>query len=455
MSKPKYEIMRNRARNSVLTPPQSEVSSRRTSESVRDVINEELNDEYLLDQDEVMEYLRNNLTIPAPLDSPASTATEESMGTVNSGTDTVSTSLSSLSNGPRTPSPAAARHEVDLASNKEFMGLVATEFPYLFADVDDLFHTPPLAVSRQLANLTPTSDGTPTAKTFPKIVGTTELPPSPPLSEGRLSSDHQIALLEELASESESMRSVVDAINRASSFRSSFAGDFEDSPTSPNNTTFDDDDEEGNSIYEDVLEHPYYTPSLTSLHQSDDTSSIPADFPTPRPWTRDSDTISTGDDSSIYSFAAPILKTGHPSMIPHPSPTPLSRSLSLASHTTVQEDLENTPLKNVLAERRGKKPVLSPLVIAPIVAGQYGPPLQRRGHLRGKTPGKGGSMKSVKSCGSVKVKVVEQEVVEYTPVDEKMEGEGGSAGGWMRQRRVSRGGRWVVVEREILSAGAI
>jgi hypothetical protein len=44
------------------------------------------------------------------------------------------------------------------------------------------------------------------------------------------------------------------------------------------------------------------------------------------------------------------------------------------------------------------------------------------------------------------VKVVEEEVVEYTPVEGK---------GWIRQRRVSRGGDWIVLEREILNEGAI
>ena len=46
------------------------------------------------------------------------------------------------------------------------------------------------------------------------------------------------------------------------------------------------------------------------------------------------------------------------------------------------------------------------------------------------------------------VKVVEEEIVEYTPIEEGEKG-------WMRQRRVSRGGDWVVVEREILQRGAI
>jgi hypothetical protein len=46
------------------------------------------------------------------------------------------------------------------------------------------------------------------------------------------------------------------------------------------------------------------------------------------------------------------------------------------------------------------------------------------------------------------VKVVEEEVVEYTPIEEGRKG-------WMRQRRVSRGGDWVVVEREILKQGTI
>jgi len=44
------------------------------------------------------------------------------------------------------------------------------------------------------------------------------------------------------------------------------------------------------------------------------------------------------------------------------------------------------------------------------------------------------------------VKVVEEEMVEYTPTEDN---------GWMRQRRISRDGTWIVVEREILEKGAI
>jgi hypothetical protein len=46
------------------------------------------------------------------------------------------------------------------------------------------------------------------------------------------------------------------------------------------------------------------------------------------------------------------------------------------------------------------------------------------------------------------VKVIEEEVVEYTPIEEGKKG-------WVRQRRVSRGGDWIVLEREVLKRGTI
>jgi hypothetical protein len=113
----------------------------------------------------------------------------------------------------------------------------------------------------------------------------------------------------------------------------------------------------------------------------------------------------------------------------------ISRATSLS--TSIFDD--EIYIAQVLAERR-KKPQLTPLITS-IAPGQYGPPLQRRQHLRGN--------KRVLSetPTTTPIKVVEEEVVEYTPIEE--------GGGWMRQRRVSRDGDWVVLEQEILGEGVI
>lgn len=112
----------------------------------------------------------------------------------------------------------------------------------------------------------------------------------------------------------------------------------------------------------------------------------------------------------------------------------LERNASTASRATEFED-GDVPIAEVLAEKRRSKPSLPPLIITPIAPGQYGPPIQRRHHFRGRS--RISSPVSAK-FGEIKpktplVKVVEEEIVEYTPIEE------GEEKGWMKQRRVSRG----------------
>jgi hypothetical protein len=358
---------------------------------------DDVNEEFLLEQEEVLSYLQNTLLLPTtPLDSPRT--------------------LTSVSDGGLPPTPPVTnpvfRDSISTASST-FIDDMMAEFPYLFGDEKSILETQPLHPKdkSELYSLGPTPSGSSSSLPLPKIP--TQFPPSPPQSEGRLSVDR--ALLEELASESESMKSVVDAINRASSSRSSF--DTENS------------DEE-------------------SLYDDDESSILP---PEPqRPWTRDSDTRSDSDNESIRNFTAPILRTGRPSFQGTQSEKlMLTRSASEASKSTVFED-GDIPIAEVLAEKRRNKPQLAPLVITPIAPGQYGPPLQRRQHLRGRgkfsspTSARGG-FEGVKPT---MIKVVDEEVVEYTPIEEGEKG-------WMRLRRVSRGGKWVTVEREVLKQGAI
>ena len=156
------------------------------------------------------------------------------------------------------------------------------------------------------------------------------------------------------------------------------------------------------------------------------------------------------DNDSIFNYTAPILRTGKASFPDVEFGTPIiSRSASQVSRYTEFED-RNLPIAEVLAERRRSKPQLSPLVITPIVQGQYGPPIQRRHHRKGRgkltSPAYGDG--GLDAANQTLVKVVEEEIVEYTPIEEGEKG-------WMRQRRISRGGDWVVVEREILERGAI
>jgi hypothetical protein len=211
------------------------------------------------------------------------------------------------------------------------------------------------------------------------------------------------------------MRSVIDAINRASSAHSSF-----DSDTYDNDNTFIGGD-----------------PSLFTCEGE-------------RPWTRQSEGEFDSDADSMFYYTAPILRTGKASHAGVEAGNPVvSRSASQVSNASILED-DDVPLDEVLAEKRRSRPELSPIIITPIAPGQYGPPLQRRKHLRGREklsspiPGRGG-------LGAVHpklAKVIEDEVVEYTPIEEGEKG-------WMRQRRVSRHGDWVVLEQEILEPGAI
>jgi len=299
----------------------------------------------------------------------------------------------------------------------DFLGSMITEFPYLF-DREDVFSgTKPLEPRTEWPNTPPSR--VPSVKV--------EFPPSPPQSDGRGSvEEYSRAVLEELASESESMRSVVDAINKASSERSSF-----DSPSE--NDEYDDgyfyatEDQHSNYQHWD-----YQSEYPSEYHQLWDEND---------PWDDERPTT----QSSQKSFESETASTWNSPILNHRKstfPQLPYRSDSLISNTTLFDSSE-TSISVVLAERRLTKPNLTPLIITP-VPGQYGPPLRRRQHLKGSHPTK--PRLGQGKVSSTLVKVVEEEVVEYTPVEGK---------GWIRQRRVSRGGDWIVLEREILNEGAI
>jgi len=240
----------------------------------------------------------------------------------------------------------------------------------------------------------------------------TEFPPSPPQSEGRPGSDlYTQAALEELAMDSDSIRSVVDAINKASSCRSSF--DYSDN---------DETEEMGDDDNSLNLEEPRRPGTALSFET---------------------------DADSIFRYSAPILRTGRSAYPGLDFSKPmLARSASQASRSTF---LDNDEIAEVLSEQKRVKPELAPIITTPITPGKYGPPIRRRSRLRGR--GKLSSPMSARGgLDAVKptlVKVVEEEMVQYTPVEE------GADKGWLRQRRVSRAGEWVVVERELIEPGAI
>jgi hypothetical protein len=291
------------------------------------------------------------------------------------------------------------------------------EFPYLLGEDGSVPKTQPLRTNSEMYGLgimTPTASAS--SVSSKQHVPATDFPPSPPQSIGRASLDTQSrAVLDELASESRSMKSVVDAINKACTPRSSF--DYSD---------YDDE-----SIYEYDEESMILPPEQIQPSQPCSQPEMGMD----------------SDAESIFNFTSPILRSGRSSWQSSQLSKEISRSASQSSKITVFED---DSISEVLAEKRRSKPQLAPLVITPISPGQYGPPLQRRQHLRGK--GKLSSPVSARGgLDAVKptlVKVVEEEYVEYTPIEEGEKG-------WMRQRRVSRGGDWVVVEREILGQGTI
>lgn len=388
--------------------------SHRVSSVPSTIAESEFNEDLLLEQQEVLSYLYNSLIAPP---SPAFSA---------------GYSLSSDGGLPHTPPPPTAikdslgRENSIARSTRGFVGSMVAEFPYLLGeDNSDIPETGPLQpkISTDLYGLGLHAE---TTTSLPLPQRPTEFPPSPPQSDHRASlDDTSQAILDELASESTSMRSVVDAINRAASPRSSL--DYTDSYY---NYSYDNQ-----SIYG---EHMPYPPLEVE-----------------KPWTSTSAGVELDDTESIYEFSAPVLRTGRASQIIEedlPNPQSLSRTDSVASSAQTEFEDANMPIAQVLAERRRVRPSLPPLVITPIAPGQYGPPLQRRQHFRGRS--QIGSPQSAKVRDNkpkgTPVKVVEEEVVEYTPIEE-----GHEMKGWMKQRRVSRGGDWVVVEREILSHSAI
>lgn len=311
------------------------------------------------------------------------------------------------------------RQDTIMAKSTDFIDKMRSEFPYLLGDDDSssIFETQPLQIKDKSDTFSIEFVTSPTATTISQGGGRSVFPPSPPQSEARTSSERSSSIaFDDLGLESESMRSVVDAINRAVSSRSSFE-------------------------YTDSYDNE-------SLYDTEEVVARSADVA--RSWTRLSDVSFDSDSESLCNFTSPILRTGRASFIGMEETNPvISRSASQVSHNTTFDD-SDIPIAEVLAEKRRSRPQLAPLVITPIAPGQYGPPIQRRHHLRGK--GKFSSpMSSRGGLNAVKptlVKVVEEEIVEYTPIDEGKKG-------WMRQRRVSRGGDWVVVEREILKQGTI
>ena len=381
----------------------SPVISRRHSSVPTTIIENDINEEFLLDQEEVMSYLQNSLFQPlSPIESPRRLASDGGLPLTP----------------PVTKPTFPRRQDPIVATSTDFVDKMRSDFPYLLGDDDSksIFETEPLQVKDKSDTYGLGLVTSPLSATF-SAGGRSVFPPSPPQSEARTSSERSSGIaFDELGLESASMRSVVDAINRAVSSRSSF--DYTDS--------YDNE-----SLY-DAEEAIFHSADVA------------------RPWTRQSNASFDSDSDSVYNFTSPILRTGRASFIGVEETRPvLSRSASQVSQSTTFDD-NDVPIAQVLAEKRRTRPQLPPLVITPIAPGQYGPPIQRRQHLRGK--GKFSSPMSARGgLDAVKttlVKVVEEEVVEYTPIEEGRKG-------WMRQRRVSRGGDWVVVEREILKQGTI
>jgi hypothetical protein len=380
--------------------PVAEISETRT-----------LNEEFLLDQTEVLSYLQNDFYQPPEVTSPPRPPAIAN--------DVPITPPYTNPSFPRTSADENAFID-DLVS--EFPNLLAknafiddliSEFPYLLGKEDSfsVFETEPLHPhqTRDLYGLGLTPDGSSISSSGTRAI-VPEFPPSPPRSEGRPSSEQYTqAMLDELAAESDSIRSVVDAINKASSRRSSF-------------DSSDDETDFGEEFEDDQV----------SVFES-------------RPGTALS--FET-DADSIFKYSAPILRSGFSSYPGLDFARPLVRSPSQATRSSFLDDGE---IAEILAEQKRSKPELAPIVTTPISPGQYGPRIQRHHHLRGK--GKLSSPSAARGgLDAVKptlVKVVEEEMVEYTPVEE------GEDKGWIRQRRVSRAGEWVVVERELIKGGAI
>lgn len=383
-------------------PHQKPFPERRLFRRPSTIAESDVNEELLEEQEEVLSYLHNPF--------------------YTSPTVASSSTIFSNVNSPQTPQSSnfipPQRQASISASSARFVGSMMAEFPYLLGGDDPFLPTTqPLRTNSDMHGLgimTPAASGS--SVSSKQYIPPTNFPPSPPQSSGRASFDTQSrAILDELASESRSMKSVVDAINKACTPRSSF--DY---------TDYDDE-----SIYEYDEESMVLPPEQIQ----------PAKPAVPQP------EILESDAESIFDFASPILRSGRSSLQGSQLSNELSRSPSQSSKITVFED---DTISEVLAEKRRSKPTLAPLVITPISPGQYGPPLQRRHHLRGK--GKLSSPMSARGgfegIKPTLVKVVEEEIVEYTPIEEGEKG-------WVRQRRVSRGGDWIVVEREILGQGTI
>jgi hypothetical protein len=382
-------------------PHQAPCSERRLFRRPSTIAESDVNEELLEEQEEVLSYLHNQFYTSPNTQSPAS---------IFSNVTSPQTPLSSTSLPPQ-------RQASISASSARFVGSMMAEFPYLLGDDESVPKTQPLRTNSEMYGLgimTPAASAS--SVSSKQHVPATDFPPSPPQSTGRASLDTQSrAVLDELASESRSMKSVVDAINKACTPRSSF--DY---------TDYDDE-----SIYEYDEESMILPPEQIQPSQPCTQPEIGID----------------SDVESIFNFTSPILKSGRSSWQDSQLSKDISRSVSQSSKITLFED---DTISEVLAEKRRSKPQLAPLVITPISPGQYGPPIQRRQHLRGK--GRLSSPVSARGgLDAVKptlVKVVEEEYVEYTPIKEGEKG-------WMRQRRVSRGGDWIVVEREILGQGTI
>ena len=381
----------------------SSTASRRLSRIPATIAERDVNEEFLLEQQEVLSYLQNTLLGSiSPVSYPNTVASDGGLPITPPATKP------NFQQPPNSINPA------------DFINEMISEFPYLLGndDAKSIFETPPLHLRDKSKpyGLDLTNSALSISSSRGRVH--TEFPPSPPQSERRQSMDESRALLEELGLESDSMRSFVDAINNAASPHSSFA--YTDSY---DNESLCGDDE-----------------SLSLQFES-------LQFDGPRPWTSQS---FDPDNDSMFHYASPILRTGRASFADVEFGTQImSRSASQASKSTAFEDVD-LPISEVLAERRRSKPQLAPLVVTPIAQGQYGPPIQRRHYRKGR--GKFSSPMSARGgLEAVKptlVKVVEEEIVEYTPIEEGEKG-------WVKQRRVSRGGDWIVVEREILGPGAI
>ena len=347
--------------------------SRRRSSVPSTIPESELNEDFLDEQEEVLSYLHSTLFLSPAENSPKSATSDGGL--------------------PQTPPITLPKRNPSFTSSSaSFVGSIKLEFPYLLGDQNDSVETPPLCprpAPLYGLGLAPTSAN---LSHF-----NTNFPSSPPQSVGRGSTDETNFILDELASESRSMKSVVDAINNACTPRTSF--------------DYTDD----GSIYELDDTESYILPSDRQLPFSSQRDDVLKE-----PFRED-------DNDSIYSFAAPILRNGRFCQ------SALSRSSSISTEFDITD------------QNAGKshKPQLPPLITT-ISNGNYGPSLKRRSHVRGK---RSASSPMSATVHPTLVKVVEEEMVEYTPIEDDK--------GWMRQRRISRDGQWVVVEREILEKGLI